>query len=174
MQFGLLAEKVVGARSRYTLLYTRRKSYRTTVPLCATYRGVQVSCDAGVSMQRSCEWHGKSGPVGEITVRARLACCRLWSGCVDVARPQRSKRRHEGGLLELQLHAREGRAVVQEGALDKLISDANSRLTTITKPHVPCTEGPFEDAERRQSVRFSHESSHAHPVQSHPVSRGGE
>ena len=61
-------------------------------------------------------------------------------------------------------------------------SDFNSRLgaswgalaTTITKPQVLAQNGPFEDAERRQSVRFSHESSHAHPVQSHSVSRGGE
>jgi hypothetical protein len=68
-------------------------------------------------MQRSCEWkkrYGKSGPVGEITVRARLAA-KLWSGGVDVARPQLSKRRHEGGLLELQLHGGEdGRSCKKE------------------------------------------------------------
>ena len=62
-------------------------------------------------------------------------------------------------------------------------SDFNSRLSTswgaLANHHheaaSACTEGSFEDAERRQSVRFSsHESSHAHPVQSHSVSRGGE
>ena len=72
---------------------------------------------------------------------------------------------------------------MQEGTLDVLISDAESRLgaswgclgkPTITKPQVLAQNGPFEDAERRQSVRFSRESSHAHPVQSHSVSRGGE
>ena len=62
---------------------------------------------------------------------------------------------------------------MQEGTLDVLISDAESRLgaswgclgkPTITKPQVLAQNGPFEDAERRQSVRFSRESSHAHPV----------
>ena len=47
--------------------------------------------------------------LGEMTVRARLACCQLWSGGVDVAGPQLSKRRHEGGLLELQLHTAHAR-----------------------------------------------------------------
>ena len=115
MAVGLLAEKLVGARSRYALYVT--ESYRTlstTVPLCATNPGVQVSCDVGVSVQRGRldaavlrveeEVCGKSGPVGAIIVRTRLACCQLWSGCIDVVRPQLSKRRHEGGLLELQLH----------------------------------------------------------------------
>ena len=71
---------------------------------------------------------------------------------------------------------------MQEGTLDKLISDADSRLSAswgaLANHHheaaSACTEGSFEDAERRQSVRFSRESSHAHPVQSHSVSRGGE
>ena len=72
---------------------------------------------------------------------------------------------------------------MQEGTLDMLIFGCRIAprcqlgvpwQTTITKPQVLAQNGPFEDAERRQSVRFSRESSHAHPVQSHSVSRGGE
>ena len=55
MQFGLLAEKLVGAQSRYAFIVYVSESYRTlytTVPLCATNPGAQVSCDVSVSMQR--------------------------------------------------------------------------------------------------------------------------
>ena len=101
MAVGLLAEKVVGGRSRYAFIVYVTESYRTlytVVPLCATNPGAQVSFDAGVSMQRGRldaavlrveeEVCGKSGPVGEITVRTRPACCQLWSGCIDVVRPR--------------------------------------------------------------------------------------
>ena len=62
---------------------------------------------------------------------------------------------------------------MQEGTLDMLIFGCRFAprcqlgvpwQTTITKPQVLAQNGPFEDAERRQSVRFSRESSHAHPV----------
>ena len=115
---------------------------------------------------------GKSGPVGEITVRTRLACCQLWSGCIDVVRPQLSKRRHEGGVLELQLHglrraggrARRNPRMLIFGCRFAPRCQLVPWQTTITKPQVLAQNGPFEDAERRQSVRFSHESPHAHPV----------
>ena len=74
---GLLAEKLVGGRSRYALYMS--ESYRTlstTVPLCATNPGVQVSCDAGVSMQRSCEW--KKRYVGRVGLWERSPCANDW------------------------------------------------------------------------------------------------
>ena len=69
---------------------------------------------------------------------------------------------------------------MQEGTLDVLISDAESRLgaswgclgkPTITKPQVLAQNGPFEDAAARVCDSVANRPMR---IRSHSVSRGGE
>eukprot|EP00966_Prymnesium_polylepis_P037561 872068-Prymnesium_polylepis.1 len=115
----------------------------------------------------SCEWkkrYRKSGPGRDDRARTTGSNLLLLSGGVDVARPQLSKRRHEGGLLELQptLHTGERRSCKKEPPQADFDADAESCLgaswwleANNHQRSCKCLaqNGPFEDVERRQSVR---------------------